>query len=159
MQTSAVDIAKNGIVDQLSALESLAGVTVASADLGAKTPPETFTLADVTEWTHSWGPIGNLRVDEEFTIETFLLIVKPGAGEDTIKAARVRAIAIQAAIEVYLRTSLQHGDATDGITLQGLVNRVEFRPRNMLEGSMANGRFCLIDAGIRVTARLRRGEE
>jgi hypothetical protein len=157
MATSAVDDAMNALQTQLAARPGLAGVTVASGDLDADTPREAIILGGVFEWEQEWATIGNLRKDEDFGVETVVWIVKPGAGETVIRAARDRAVAIVAEIETYLRLSTVHGDAVDGITLQGVVRSAEWRPTSLRQGPYPDGgRWCQVTGVIGIKARLPR---
>lgn len=156
-QTTTVHAVMCALQSQLSGLAGLAGVSVFSGDVTGDTPREAILLTNIEEWSQEWGAIGNLRVRESYTVEGLLGIIRAGAGEATIQAARERAIDIIAEIQSYLRSSVIHGDDVDGITLQGLVQRAVFVPNRLTDLLHADGHLCLVEFGVAIDATLTKG--
>lgn len=154
--TTTIHAVMTALQAQLAALDGLVGVTVASGDLAGDTPREAVLLTNVDDWNQEWGALGNLRVRETYTVEGLIGIIRPGAGETAIQAARARATALVGAIQTYLRSSTIHGDAVDGITLQGTVKRAAFAPRRMTDLLHTDGHLCLVEFGIAIEATLTR---
>jgi hypothetical protein len=160
-ETSVIHAALNALQTQIAAeMAATSGyetVEVFSGDMGGETPREAVLFFGTEDASQEWSTIGNLRKGERFTIDYAIWIVKPGAGETVIREARDRAVDIMAVIETYLRKSTVHGDAVNGITLQGTVNEASIEPRRLLQGMNTEGRWCQLDGGIVITKRLRKG--
>jgi hypothetical protein len=144
-EVSTVPAFKVGLRDQLRARPGLAGVTVVTAELGADTPREALILGNIPDGDETWDVLGNMRREETYRVRWHVWIVKPGAGEDTIVAARDRAFAIAAELARQLR-----GDPR----VNGTVKLAEYKPGAMDEGIHPDGRFCQLDGQVAVTAYL-----
>jgi hypothetical protein len=159
--TSIVPAALTALQAQLSAEMAAASgfetVQIFTGDMSSEPPTEAVILSGSNDWNQEWAAIGNLRKDEAFTVGCGIWVLIPGADQAVMQAAYDRAYAILAIIETYLRKSLVHGDAVDGITLQGTVKRAEWQPEGFTDGSNSAGRYFGIIGGIAISGRLRKG--
>ena len=153
---AALDALQTQFAAEMAATSGFETVEVFSGDMAGESPPEAVILSGSDDWNQEWSTVGNLRKSEEFTVGFAIWVVKPGAGETVIREARTRAFAILAVIETYLRKSLVHGDAVDGITLQGTVPKAEFQPTGFVDGANTAGRYFGIIGGIAISGRLRK---
>lgn len=160
-ETSVIDAVLNALQTQvaaeMAATPGFETVPVYSGDMGGETLREAVLFFGVEDASQTWEAIGNLRKGERFTVDFAVWIVKPGGDEAVIREARGRAVAIVAVIEKYLRKSSVHGDAVNGITLQGTVSEAAIETTRVIQGFNTEGRWCLVDGGVAVTKRLRKG--
>lgn len=124
--TSAADRFVCALVDNLAKREGLAGVDIISA-FNPDARNETIQFVEC-EFEQEWGSIGNLRREEKFTWHGFVACVKPGGGEDVIRATRARVFALFAELEAELRRDPRVGDASDVKTAN--------RAAQIMEGSL-----------------------
>lgn len=153
---AALTALQTQITAEMVATTGFETVRVFAGDMSGESPEEAVIISGSDDWTQEWSTVGNLRKSEDFTVGFAIWVVKPG-GEDAIKTAYDRAFAILAVIETYLRKSLTHGDAVDGITLQGTVPKAEFQPQGFVDGANTAGRYFGIIGGIAISGRLRKG--
>jgi hypothetical protein len=153
---AALTALQTQITAEMVATTGFETVRVFAGDMSGESPDEAVIISGSDDWNQEWAAIGNLRKSEDFTVGFAIWVVKPG-GEEAIKTAYERAFAILAVIETYLRKSLVHGDAVDGITLQGTVPKAEFQPSGFVDGANTAGRYFGILGGIAITTRLRKG--
>ena len=109
---STVPQVKDGLADYLAAqtgLREADGVQVYSATPdAANVAKEHVILGNVTA-PQSWRGLGAQRKAETPSMSCFVTIVKPGAEEPAIRAARARAYALLALVEVALKTDPSAG--------------------------------------------------
>jgi hypothetical protein len=99
--------------DRLAADPRLARVTIVT---GAVDPdsagPESIQFTEIEE-TAEWRQVGPLALEATATVTGFIWVVRPGGGEEAIRAARARADELRA---VVLETLL--ADPTIGRTVE-----------------------------------------
>lgn len=135
---------KTALREGLAALPALAEVQVTSADMGKDTAREAIALLD-GELTQEWAALGRGGKNETVEFDMGILIIKPGAGEAVIQAARARAFELLGIVESYLL-----GDPSVGATTRASAL---FTGR-VTEGAGPQGRVCGLMC--RVTAPLNR---
>lgn len=140
----------DALTEALIELPGLEGVQVLSGPVG----PQDTILHESIFLTGALPSVddplteGNYTRSEDYVIDGVVWAVKPGAGEWTIKAVRDRAFELLGEVEGYLRT-------TAGMTLGGLVMFAQMARKGFAQGIHTNGgRWCQVDFGIRIQARL-----
>ena len=126
--TSQLHDVKVALVDALRLRAGLAGVPVYSALVSSEDRHNTTTnaiesieFAGDADSEQGWGAIGKFTRDETLRILGMVYVQKDGAGEDVIRSARARALALWAEVETYLR-----GDPSIGNTVK-YVHKWQFR--------------------------------
>lgn len=129
----------------LAAADGRPAVTITTAPSGDPDILESIQFDGVPE-DQAWKSLGGMRRQETYPIGGGILILKRGAGEEVAKAARDRAYAILAEMEIVLRANptLGLGARTD----------VQLASALLFQGWQENGRLAAIDFTILVKAEL-----
>lgn len=145
--TTRIDALKIALADALAARPALSGVQVGSAFLGDQSLRESIQLAGPDDITQEYAALGRspLAVDETLSLGGFVFVIRPGAGEDTIRAVRARAVALASEVEGTIRADPSLG---------AVVKWARFRASGMREGAHPDGRACLFDFTIEAFSRL-----
>jgi len=104
---STVPAVKDGLADYLAAttgLREVDGVQVYSATPDAANVAKEHVILGNVVAPQSWRGLGAQRKAETPSMSCFVTIVKPGAEEPAIRAARARAYALLALVEAALKT-------------------------------------------------------
>jgi hypothetical protein len=145
---STVPAVKDGLADYLAAqtgLREADGVQVYSATPdAANVAKEHVILGNVPTAPQGWRGLGAQRKDERPTLTCWSTVVKPGAGEDAIRAARARAYALLALVEAALKA-----DPSAGGTIP------QPRQTTVTESALEEEPVTLADGGGGRSARLR----
>lgn len=145
MATSTVPAVLDALRTALDARPGLDGVSIFTGPAGDEAGLESIEFFDVEDWSLEFANLGGSKRDEEYSLQGFVWIVKPGAGETTIKAARDRAIAIYIEIESQLRTDPKVGERL----LWALPNTARLTQR-----MSDKGRVAILEFTVRCKARI-----
>jgi len=145
--TTRIHALKVALADGLAAVGGLAGVQVASAFLGDQSLRESIQLSGPDDIDQEHATLGRrpLSKDETVTLSGFVFVLRPGAGEDTIRAARSRAVALGSEIEQFIAADPSVG---------GVVKWAQFAAAGMREGAHPDGRACMLDFTVKAFSRL-----
>lgn len=147
--TSRLAAVKSALVDLWVLRAGLAGVQIASADLGnANYATESIMLVGQDDIEQEWVHVGRLSRDERLTLTGAIYVMKPGAGEAVIRAARDRGFELMAEIE----KSFVETQAASSIG--GLVKAARARPFQGHDIITPDGRVYLL--GFEVVTELTR---
>lgn len=134
------------LVDVLERRTGLTDVTVTSADLGlADRGADSISVFGIPDGNESWDGIGNYAREESYTVEMGCLVIRPGADEDAIRAARDRAYELFHEVADAVRTNP---------TLGTRAYVSQMTTANLIQGWSDLGRWCELHWSIRAQGRL-----
>lgn len=108
---------------------------------------DTFAEGDDDQ---EWAAVGARTRDERYAVNVNVMVMTPGL---TIGEARARAFALLAVVEQTLIDNVTLGIAA---TPNLQIIAVQLRQPTHRQGVLDEGRGCVIETAVRVTARLRR---
>ena len=147
--TSRLAAVKSALVDTWAARAGLTGVQIASGELGGNAASkERIELIGADTIAQDWAGIGRLSRDESLTLIGSIYVLRPGAGETVIRAARDRAFALMAEVE------LSFVESAAGSSIGGLVKAARARPFEGHDILTPRGRVYLL--GFEVLTELTR---
>lgn len=147
--TSRLAAVKSALVDLWAQRSGLTGVQIASAELGGSAAAlERIELIGDDTIEQDWVHVGRLSRDERLTLVGSIYVMKPGAGETVIRAARDRAFALMAEIE------LSFTESQAASSIGGLVKAARARPFSGNDIATPDGRVYLL--GFEIVTELTR---
>lgn len=139
--------AKSNLVAALQAMTGVGGllaqVQVTYGWGGRDLEREWVFLGDIAWSDESWGPLGDLQRQEDYTIHLVINVADPGF---TDSDAESRAFALLAVIEAYLRTN--------PFQPLGKHCQQDIVPVSCRTGNRTEGAECQLEAKIRIMARI-----
>jgi hypothetical protein len=130
---------------------TLAEVVVSTAGLRIDEAFESIEFDSATIET-DWAAIGNRPREERTTVTGLVWVVKPGAGEETIKAARDRAILLLDVLAQELRANF--GQWRTSQQADSAVRKSALKSLELTQGALESGRIARIAFTIDYDDRL-----
>lgn len=130
---------------------TLADVVVSTGPLRIDEALETIEFGDA-DIDSAWSALGNRPREETGTVQGLVWIVVPGAGEETIAAARDRAILLMDVIARELRENF--GQWRTSQQDDSAVRKAALKTIALSQGAIESGRICRIIFTIDYDARL-----
>ena len=147
MATSTYPAAKAALVALLQNAAGLAGVEVSYGDPGiAKIELEHVFLGGTGTDGQTWAPYGQLKRDEQYTIELFVHAAKPGSTQqEATERAHVLFGVVESTIRPVARTATQIAPG---------MYEISVAPKSVAEYVIEQGYACFIAAEITCKARI-----
>lgn len=143
--------------DRFIAWDGLAGVEVSSAPIPIdKLKAKDYIVFVRVEGEQEWAALGNQSKDDNYTIESSVLVVKKGAGEAKAAEVRERAGDILVEIENALRDLVTSNAMPEMAAAIGAsqITKLSLARFQMSQGASPDGRWTELNFDIVVTARI-----